>query len=315
MEIVMFSLFNGVLYGLLLFMLASGLTLVFSMMGVLNFAHASFYMLGAYLGFEIGRATNFYIALCVVPVLVGALGMVVERYGLRRAHAYGHVGELMFTFGLAHVVQEVVVTIWGRAPLPTHIPPSLDFALFRLHGLDYSAYRFLMLALSVGIFASLFLLFARTRLGLVLRAATTHPDTLAGLGHNVTLVFALVFGLGTALAALAGVLAGNVLGTEPAMALHLGSIIFVVIVVGGLGSLTGTLIASLTIGILQTVASSFDVSISTLLQPLGMQPHWPQMAVELTTTTLSRLAPLVPFLLMIILLIVRPGGLMGRPTN
>lgn len=315
MDIVVFSLFNGVLYGLLLFMLASGLTLVFSMMGVLNFAHASFYMLGAYLGYEIGRVANFYVALCVVPLIVGGLGILVERYCLRRAHAYGHVGELMFTFGLAYVVQEIVVTIWGRSPLPTHIPASLDFALFRLHGLDYSAYRVLMLVLSAAIFASLFLFVARTRVGLILRAATTHPGTLAGLGHNVTLIFALVFGVGTALAAVAGVLAGNVLGTEPAMAIHLGSIIFVVIVVGGLGSLTGTFIASLMIGVLQTLASSFDVSMSTILQPLGIQPHWPQMAVELTTTTLSRLAPLVPFLLMVILLIVRPGGLMGRTHN
>lgn len=308
----MFSLFNGILYGLLLFMLASGLTLIFSMMGVLNFAHASFYMLGAYLGFEIGRRTNFYVALVLVPLLVGALGVVVERYGLRHVHAYGHLGELMFTFGLSYVIQEVAMTIWGRSPLPAAIPPSLNFTIFSVGGLDYSAYRVLMLAISIAIFAGLFLLVTKSRIGLVLRAALSRPTVLAPLGHNTNLIFALVFGGGTALAALAGILAGNVLGTEPGMAIQLGSIIFVVIVVGGLGSLTGTCVAAITIGVLQTLASSYDLSLSMMLVPLGVQPEWPAMLVEFTNTTLSRMAPLVPFVVMVVLLSLRPNGLFGR---
>lgn len=315
MDTFLFSLFNGVLYGLLLFMLASGLTLIFSMMGVLNFAHASFYMLGAYLGFEIGRRTNFYVALMVVPFIVGGLGILVERYGLRHVHAYGHVGELMFTFGLSYVIQEIVVTIWGRSPLPATIPPSLNFTLFSISGLDYSAYRVLMLVISLGIFVGLFVLVARTRLGLILRAAISRPDVLAALGHNINLIFALVFGGGTALAALAGILAGNVLGTEPGMAIQLGSIIFVVIVVGGLGSLAGTCVAAIGIGVLQTLASSYDLSLAMLLTPLGIQPEWPAVLVELTSTTLSRAAPLVPFLVMVVLLSLRPNGLFGRTSD
>jgi len=315
LDTFLFSLFNGALYGLLLFMLASGLTLIFSMMGVLNFAHASFYMLGAYLGFEIGRRTNFYIALAVVPFLVGGLGILIERYGLRHVHAYGHVGELMFTFGLSYVVQEVVVTIWGRSPLPATIPPSLNFTLFSVFGLEYSAYRVLMLFVSLGIFVGMFLLVARTRLGLILRAAISRPDTLAALGHNIQLIFALVFGGGTALAALAGILAGNILGTEPGMAIQLGSVIFVVIVVGGLGSLVGTCVAALGIGILQTLASSYDLSLSMLLASLGIRPEWPAFLVELTNTTLSRAAPLVPFLIMVALLSLRPNGLFGRGSS
>jgi len=315
LDTFLFSLFNGVLYGLLLFMLASGLTLIFSMMGVLNFAHARFYMLGAYLGFEFGRRTNFYVALVVVPLLVGGLGILIERYGLRHVHAYGHVGELMFTFGLSYVIQEIVVTIWGRSPLPAAIPPSLNFTLFSVSGLDYSAYRVLMLAISLGIFVGLFVLVARTRLGLILRAAISRPDVLAALGHNINLIFALVFGGGTALAALAGILAGNVLGTEPGMAIQLGSIIFVVIVVGGLGSLAGTCVAAIGIGVLQTLASSYDLSLSMLLAPLGIQPEWPAILVELTNTTLSRAAPLVPFLVMVVLLSLRPNGLFGRSAD
>lgn len=315
MDTFLFSLFNGVLYGLLLFMLASGLTLIFSMMGVLNFAHASFYMLGAYLGFEIGRRTNFYVALMVVPLLVGGLGVLIERYGLRHVHAYGHVGELMFTFGLSYVIQEIVVTIWGRSPLPAAIPPSLNFTLFSVAGLDYSAYRVLMLGISLGIFVGLFVLVARTRLGLILRAAISRSDVLAALGHNINLIFALVFGGGTALAALAGILAGNVLGTEPGMAIQLGSIIFVVIVVGGLGSLAGTCVAAIGIGVLQTLASSYDLSLSMLLAPLGIRPEWPAVLVELTNTTLSRAAPLVPFLVMVVLLSLRPNGLFGRSSD
>ena len=207
------------------------------------------------------------------------------------------------------------MTIWGRSPLPATIPPSLNFTLFSVFGLEYSAYRVLMLFVSLGIFVGMFLLVARTRLGLILRAAISRPDTLAALGHNIQLIFALVFGGGTALAALAGILAGNILGTEPGMAIQLGSVIFVVIVVGGLGSLVGTCVAALGIGILQTLASSYDLSLSMLLASLGIRPEWPAFLVELTNTTLSRAAPLVPFLIMVALLSLRPNGLFGRGSS
>ena len=131
MEIFVFSLFNGVLYGMLLFLLASGLTLIFSMMGVLNFAHASFFMLGAYFAFQISQHVGFWPALIVAPILVGVLGAAVERYGLRPVHRFGHVAELLFTFGLAFVIQEVVQMVWGLVPVPYDIPASLNVTAFQ----------------------------------------------------------------------------------------------------------------------------------------------------------------------------------------
>ena len=138
LEIIVFSTLNGVLYGMVLFMLASGLTLIFSMMGVLNFAHASFYMLGAYFGFEIARRIGFWPAFFVAPILVGVVGALVERFGLRRVHKFGHVPELLFTFGLAFVIEEVVQMIWGKLPVDYRVPPSLDFTAFRLLRHDLS---------------------------------------------------------------------------------------------------------------------------------------------------------------------------------
>ena len=144
-ELVSLSPLNGVLFGMLLFMMASGLTLIFSMMGVLNFAHASFYMLGAYFGFEIEPLLGFWPGFVVAPLLVGAIGALVERYGLRRVHRYGHVAELLFTFGLAFVIEELVQMIWGKLPVDYRVPPSLDFVAFRVFDTNYPAYRMFML--------------------------------------------------------------------------------------------------------------------------------------------------------------------------
>ena len=130
MEFVVISLLNGISYGLLLFMLSSGLTLIFSMMGVLNFAHASFYMLGAYFAYQISVWIGFWPALVVAPLLVGVLGALIERYGLRKVHRWGHVPELLFTFGLSYIIVELVQIIWGRAAVPYQVPPTLQGSLF-----------------------------------------------------------------------------------------------------------------------------------------------------------------------------------------
>src|SRR5690349_8184075 len=132
MEFFLIQLLNSLSYGLLLFMLSSGLTLIFSMMGVLNFAHASFYMLGAYFAFQISRHIGFWPALLFAPLLVGMLGAATERWGLRTVHRYGHVAELLFTFGLFYLIEEVVHLLWGRAPVDYRIPPSLDFSAFTI---------------------------------------------------------------------------------------------------------------------------------------------------------------------------------------
>ncbi len=311
MDILIFSLFNGILYGMLLFMLSSGLTLIFGMMGVLNFAHASFFMLGAYFAYQISKFVGFWPALIIAPVVVGVIGAIVERYGLRRVHKFGHVAELLFTFGLAYVIEEAVQMIWGKVPVSYHIPEVMNFTLFSLYGLEYSAYRVFMLLVAVSMFVALFFLLTRTRVGLIIQGALTYPNIVASLGHNVPLVFMMVFGLGCALAGLAGVLAGNILGTEPGMAIQLGPIVFVVIVIGGLGSLNGALVASLFIGIMQTTAVSYDVSMNGFLNVIGVQVDFDSAWRMLVDLTVAQISPILPYLLLTLMLIVRPRGLFG----
>ncbi len=309
MEFFLVSLLNGVSYGLLLFMLSSGLTLIFSMLGVLNFAHASFYMLGAYFGYQVSRAVGFWPALIVAPLLVGAIGAAVERYGLRRVHRFGHVPELLFTFGLAYLIEEVVHLIWGRIAVDYRIPPSLDFFAFEIFESQYPAYRVFMMAVSIAMLGGLYWMLTRTRIGLIIRAALTHADMVQALGHNVPRVFMLVFGSGCALAALAGVIGGNAFVTEPAMAAAVGSIVFVVIVVGGLGSLAGAFIASLAIGIIQTFAVALDWSLLDTFRDLGWNGD---VALSIGAIKLSQFAPVLPYVLMVLILIFRPRGLLGR---
>ena len=309
MEQAALILLNSLVYGLLLFMLSVGLTLIFGMMGVLNLAHASFYMLGAFLAYTISIRLGFWVALLVVPLLVGGIGAAVERYGLRTVHRHGHVAELLFTFGLAFIIGEVVPLIWGRNPVPYRVPALLDFSLFSIGGNAYPAYRLFMMGVAVAMFLALFLALARTRLGLVVRAALTHPDMVGMLGHDVPKVFTLVFGAGCALAGLAGVIAGNAYTTEPGMARSLGAIVFAVVVMGGLGSIWGALVASLLIGFVQVGSISLDLPVGTALARIGIAV--PEALADLSSISIARVAPVVPYVLLVLVLAVRPRGLMG----
>ncbi len=306
LEIFVFSTLNGVLYGMLLFMLASGLTLIFSMMGVLNFAHASLYMLGAYFGFEISRRFGFWPAFIIAPVLVGVVGALIERFGLRRVHAYGHVAELLFTFGLAYVIEEVVQMVWGKLPVDYRVPSALDFVAFSLFGTTYPAYKMFMLAVAIAMFVALLLVLTRTRVGLIIQASLTHPNTVAMLGHDVPTIFMAVFGAGAALAGLAGVIAGPAYVTQPAMAGLLGPILFVVIVFGGLGSLGGAFVASLMIGLIQTFAVAINASLADLIGSGAASAFG-----DLGTVTVAQVAPIIPYMLLVLVLIVKPTGLFG----
>jgi branched-chain amino acid transport system permease protein len=312
LEFTLISLLNGLSYGLLLFMLSSGLTLIFSMMGVLNFAHASFYMLGAYVGFATSQALGFWVALVVAPMIVGLIGAAIERFGLRVVHAHGHVSELLFTFGLSYVIVEVVQMIWGRAAVPYRIPAELDGPLFTLYSMSFPMYRGFMMAVALLMLGVIWLLLTRTRIGLVIQAALTHPEAVEALGHNVPRVFMGVFGGGCALAALAGVIGGNAFVTEPAMAATVGSIIFVVVVVGGMGSLAGALLASILIGMLQTFAVALDWSLLGPLGRLGIRVAPDFFAYRLLSITLSEVASILPYLLLVLVLILRPRGLLGQ---
>ncbi|MES2128164.1 MAG: branched-chain amino acid ABC transporter permease [Pseudomonadota bacterium] len=311
MEFTLFTLLNGVSYGLLLFMLSSGLTLIFSMMGVLNFAHASFYMLGAYIAYAISTKLGYWPALVLAPVAVGLLGALVERYGLRPLHKYGHIPELLFTFGLSYLVVEVVQLVWGRAAVPYAVPKELDGPLFTIFSTSFPKYRAFMMLVALSMLGAIYVVLKRTRIGLVIQAALTHPDAAEALGHNVPRIFMWVFGGGCALAGLAGVIGGNAFVTDPGMAATVGSIVFVVVVVGGMGSLAGAFLASLLIGVMQTFAVALDYSMLTFLNALGAGITADTPGYAVMNVTISQSAAILPFVLLVLMLIFRPKGLMG----
>jgi len=310
MENLLVSLLNGVIYGLLLFMVSAGLTLIFGMMGVLNFAHASFYMLGAYFAYALQGSLGFWGALVASPILVGLVGVVVEKYFLRRVHHHGHAHELLLTFGLSFIIAELVKLFFGNFPVDYRIPASMDFALFRLGASNYPAYRILMGTVAVVMFVLVYLLLTRTRVGIVVRSAIYKPRMAEALGHNVPLVFMGVFGVGAALAGLAGAVAGAFYTTNPNMALELGVMVFVVVVVGGLGSMGGAMLASLLIGVMTSLSVGVDYSLADALAWVGAG-DWAQGVGGLLTLKLSSVAATIPFALMLLVLMVRPSGLMG----
>jgi branched-chain amino acid transport system permease protein len=260
-ELIFFSILNGLVFGMLLFMLSSGLTLIFGMMGVLNFAHAGFYMLGAYVAYTLSRYLGFWAALLIAPVLVGLLGALVERFGLRRVHRFGHVAELIFTFGVAIVIEEIVQLVWGRPAKAYEVPAFLDYALFRFMQTSFPAYKAFMLLISVAIFVFLFAILTRTRAGLIIQASLTHPGMVA--------------------------------------------------VLGGLGSLTGAFVASLLIGIVQTFAVALDISVGSVLASAGVSVGTTGVLHELWQVTVAQVAPIMPYVLLVLILIIRPTGLFG----
>lgn len=312
MEFLAVSLLNGVSYGLLLFMLSSGLTLIFSMMGVLNFAHASFYMVGAYLAYTLSSVAGYWAALLVAPILVGLGGALFERHVLRRVHSHGHVPELLVTFGLSFIVVEVVQLVWGTSSVDYRVPAELSGALFQVYGTSFPRYRAFMMGVAVAMLVAVWLLFTRTRAGLVIQAALTHPEMAQALGHNVPKVLMWVFAGGAALAGLAGVIGGNAFVTEPGMALAVGSVIFVVVVVGGMGSLAGAFVASLLIGVVQTFATGVDASLAGGLAAWGIPLDAGSFGNEFWKLKVSQIAPILPYVLLVGVLILRPRGLLGR---
>ncbi len=309
MEFVLISLLNGLSYGLMLFMLSAGLSLIYSLMGVLNFAHASLYMLGAYFAYSLQQAWGFVAALCIAPCLVALIGAGIERWGLRALHQRGQLAQLLFSFGLAYLLLELVQLGWGRAPLNTGLPDYLQGPLFTIYGTAFPRIRGLMIVIALLMLGILALLLYRTRAGLIVQAALSHPQMTEALGHRVPAILTLVFALGCGLAGLAGVIGGQVLLTEPGMAASLGSILFVVVVSGGLGSLAGAFWASLMIGMLQTFAVAMDYALISLL-PTDLQTQW--QGYGMLNLSISQLAPVLPYLLMIVMLLIRPLGLAGK---
>ena len=329
------SLLNGLSVGLLLFMLASGLTLIFSMMGVLNFAHASFDMLGAYVAFTLTQALGFWWGLVVAPPVVGVMGALFERFALRRVRKFGHVPELLITFGLSYIILEMVQLVWGRQPLNFQPPESLRGPLFTIVDLptslglswgmppeickttagaictQFPSFRAFGMGVAVLMLVAVWLVLTRTRIGLVIQASLTHPDAVESLGHNVPRVMMLVFGGGTALAALAGVIGGALRVTEPSMALSVGAVVFAVIVIGGMGSLAGAFIASVALGVIESFAVGSDRSLVDFFGWLGMQMSPDTFGYAVWSVKMSQVAAILPFMLLVLILIFRPKGLLG----
>lgn len=275
---------HGLAYGMLLFLVASGLTMVFGMMGILNLAHASFFMLSSYFSYQILRMTgDFWLALLVAPVVAALVGVLCERLLLRKVHAFGHIGELILTVGISLVIMEGVKVFWGTESLSIRVPTILEGRL-ALGGLDYPVYRLFVIGLALLVLGILTLLLYRTRLGMVVRAAVSDADMVNALGINVPLLFMFVFGVGTWLAGVAGVAIAPILTVFPGLADQMGMDAFVVVVTGGLGSLWGAFLISLILGELNSYGVQF----------------------------VSQLAPVLMFVFMAIVLAFKPMGLFGE---
>lgn len=283
-EIYLTQAIHGLVYGMLIFLVASGLSLTFGMMGVLNIAHPAFYMLGAYLAYSITtHLGNFWLSFLISPLIIGSLGILIERFLLKKVHRRGHLAELLLTFGLFFILAQFVLIIWGGVPLSVPVPKLLEGEI-PLMGGTYPIYRLFILGFSFLVLLGMALMLMRTRIGIIIRAAVSDADMEEALGINVSIVFMWVFGGGAALAAIAGVIAAPFISTYPGMGMDILVDCFVVIIVGGFGSLWGAFLASLMIGELQ----SFGIL-------------W-----------VSKLALIFEFLLMVVVLIIRPTGLFGE---
>lgn len=275
---------HGLAYGMFLFLVASGLTMIFGMMGILNIAHASFAMLSAYFCFQVLLMTgNFWVALLIAPVVAGICGILTERFLLRTVHKQGHLAELLITVGIMMVILEIVKVGWGTESLVVKIPPSLS-GLVNFAGVTYPIYRLFVIGLSIVILGIMALILFKTRLGKIVRATVSDADMVSALGINTPLVFMLVFGIGIWLAGVAGAVAGPLLTVFPGMADQLGMDAFVVVVVGGFGSLLGAFIVALFLGELNAYGIQF----------------------------IPRLAPILMFAFMAIVLAFKPMGLFGE---
>ena len=275
---------HGLAYGMMLFLVASGLTLIFGMMGILNIAHTAFFMLSAYFCYQVIAMTdNFWLALLLAPIATAIVGVVVERYFLRRVHADGLLSELVLTIGIMFVIMEAVKVFWGTENLSVTVPGILQ-GLVNIGGMEYPIYRLFIIGLSSVVLGFLTFILYKTRLGMVVRAAVSDADMVNALGINVPLLFMLVFGVGTWLAGLAGVAIAPILTVFPGLADQMGMDAFIVVIVGGFGSLGGALMVSI---------------ISGLLSSYGVQ-------------FVSQLAPVLMFVFMAIVLIIKPVGFFGE---
>jgi branched-chain amino acid transport system permease protein len=278
------QVFTGLVLGMIYVLLAIGLSLIFGLMTVVNFAHGALYMLGAYFGvFLLGYTRSFWVALIVAPLMVGALGLLIERFLIRRLYGRSPDDPLLLTFGLSLILVEGVKVFWGKIGLTLDPPRALAGAV-DLGFMIFPAYRLFLIAVTVAVLIALYFFLGRTNIGLIIRAGSRDPLMVRALGINLGRIWLVVFGIGTALAGLAGILAGPMRGAYAEMGVTMVIESFVVIVVGGMGSLLGAVVAGLLIG----------------------------QVVGLTTLFLPKAAEIMVFLVMAVVLLVRPSGLFGE---
>jgi len=274
---------HGIAYGMILFLIASGLNIIFGMMGILNMAHAAFFMLAAYICYQVvGITGSFWLGLLCAPLITAGLGVLMERLFLRHAHKVGHFGELILTMGIANVIVAAIKKIWGTESLPLQIPEMLQ-GMVNIAGISYPVYRLFVIVLALVVLVFMMLLLYRTRLGKIVRAAVSDRDMVNALGININLVFMFVFGVGTWMAGLAGVVIAPILTVFPGLADQVGMDAFIVVVTGGFGSLAGAFIVSIIFGLLSSYGVQF----------------------------VSQFAPVLMVVFMAIVLAFRPNGLFG----
>lgn len=256
---------HGLAYGMVLFLIAAGLNVIFGIMGVLNLAHASFFMLSAYLGFQFVSITgNFWLALLLAPLVTAICGVLMERFLLTKVHAFGHMGELILTLGVAQIILAAVKGIWGTESLPLKMPPILEGRV-TFAGLDYPIYRLFIIGLALAILAIMTLLLYKTRLGKIVRAAVSDAGMVNALGINIPLVFMMVFGIGIWMAGVAGVAIAPILTVFPGLADQVGMDAFIVVVTGGFGSLLGAFVVSIIFGLLSSYGVQFFSQFASVL--------------------------------------------------
>jgi branched-chain amino acid transport system permease protein len=284
MNIYLLQVINGVGIGMLYFLLAVGLSIVFGLLRFVNFAHGAFYLLGAYFCFQLTRwGMSFWLTLLVAPLAVGALGWLTEKLILRHVYAKAHEFHILVTVGLALLVQELVIVQWGPLGDSVAVPDLLQGVLM-WGDFVYPWYRLFVIGFTAVLAVLLWYVLEGTRLGSAVRAGSESTEMVSLLGINVFRIFSLVFALGAATAALAGVLAAPIRGVEPFMGVEALGVAFVIVVVGGMGSFGGALVGGLLIGIVQSVMSTL----------------WPEGA------------RLMIYVAMAAVLLLRPHGLLGR---
>jgi branched-chain amino acid transport system permease protein len=293
------QLLNGLQLGLLLFLLAAGLTLVFGIMDLVNLAHGSLYMLGAYFAATFTTLTGSFlggVALALAATLL--VGMGVEVVAMRRLYGRDHLDHVLGTFGLILFFNELVRLIWGPAGMNLTLPPWLNTAVQILPGVYYSMYRLSIIVVALAVAFALYLVIMRTRVGMLVRAGASNREMTAALGINIKLLYTVVFGIGAALAGLAGLMQAAILTAQIGMGENILILAFVVIIIGGIGSIRGAFVASILVGLIDTVGRAF---LPDLLKAV--------LSPAAASTVAPALSSMLIYLIMAVVLVVRPEGL------